>query len=114
MGQHQYSSTAFALQMARPSHGSDDHVKWQSCLQQENSVPDQYFRAKYIDTQRNCIFFKISYWDFQEKFQTEEKSFKNERRAMDVLQKKNNFYDNPNATLYTEWLDKGGGMSKGN
>ena len=25
--------TAFALQMARPSHGSDDYVKWRSCLQ---------------------------------------------------------------------------------
>ena len=25
--------TAFALQMARPSRGLDDHVKWQSCLQ---------------------------------------------------------------------------------
>ena len=27
--------TAFALQMARPSCGSDDHVKWRSRLQKE-------------------------------------------------------------------------------
>ena len=33
---------------------------------------------------------------------------------MDVLQKKSNFYNNPNATLYSEWLEKGGSMSKGN
>ena len=26
-------STAFALQMARSSHGSNDHVKWRSRLQ---------------------------------------------------------------------------------
>ena len=25
--------TPFTLQMARPSRGSDDHVKWRSCLQ---------------------------------------------------------------------------------
>lgn len=45
-------------------------------------------------------FFLISYWDFQEKIQTQEKSSKNEHRAMDVLQKKNNFYNNPNTTLH--------------
>ena len=33
---------------------------------------------------------------------------------MDVLQKKKKNYNNPNATLYSEWLEKGGGMSKGN
>ena len=51
-------ATTFALQMARPSRGSDDHVKWQSRLQweTENSVPSWYFRAKYIDTQIKCIF----------------------------------------------------------
>ena len=27
--------TAFALQAARPSDGSDDHVKWRSCFQWE-------------------------------------------------------------------------------
>ena len=51
-------ATTFVLQMARPSRGSDDHVKWQSRLQweTENSVPSWYFRAKYIDTQIKCIF----------------------------------------------------------
>ena len=27
--------TPFALQTVRPSHGSDDHLKWRSCLQVE-------------------------------------------------------------------------------
>ena len=58
------------------------------------------------------MFFFLNF--ILEKIQTQEKSSKNEHRAMDVLQKKNNFYNNSNATLYSEWLEKGGGMSKGN
>ena len=39
--------SSFTLQAARPILGSDDHIKWQS----HNSVPQNYFHAKYIDTQ---------------------------------------------------------------
>ena len=42
--------TAFALQMARSSRGSDDHVKWRS-------RQNEYFRGKYID---KCILNCIS------------------------------------------------------
>ena len=51
---------SFALQMGRPTHGSDDHVKWRPLPSPvgdvKYSVPNYYFRVKYIDTQIKCIF----------------------------------------------------------
>ena len=50
-----HTGTSFALQPAKSSLGSDDHVKWRSRLQREtskNSVP------KYLDTQIKCFFFQ--------------------------------------------------------
>ena len=50
--------TPFALQAASPSGGLDDHVKWRpvSSWGRKHSVPNKYFRAKYLDTQIKCIF----------------------------------------------------------
>ena len=51
--------TAFALQMARPSRGLDDHVKRRQASPAgdvKNSGLNYYLSAKYIDTQIKCIW----------------------------------------------------------
>ena len=49
--------------MARPSCGSDDHIKWwfPSAV---NAVHNSYFRAKWIDTPKASFFLKYAqkYW----------------------------------------------------
>ena len=42
-----------SLHCKRQDLRSDDHVKWRPL---KNSVLNQYFRAKYIDTQTKSIF----------------------------------------------------------
>ena len=55
--------TPFALQMARPSRGSNDHVKRRSHLHWDVKIAPS-ISSKYTDTKIKCVFMVVSHIAF--------------------------------------------------
>ena len=64
--------TVYAMQTARPSPGSDGHVNGGSVSsrRRKNSVPNLYFRAKYIEARIKCFFVVFSLLVFRTHVET--------------------------------------------